>query len=389
MRILFVAPWVPSRVRPRSLELLRHLSSVHQVYFVGLRSSDDRVEDIQHLPLAGAEIVGFSKFRGATRAFFALLFSGESLQAAYVSSRRLREAAREVVADFKPDLIYKNVVRSARMIDESTLPVIFDLDEIRSDYYLNLMSESTSLFWRLVGRIESSRMQKLESDVLSTSDIVLFSSPIDVERVQRRATLVRSLPDRGFLSWPKWFGSPDGLKLLFVGRMSFRANRESLVWFVKSVYAPLRRDGLRVTLRIVGEGADSFKPSYSDGISNAGYVSSLEGEYATADVCIVPVFLGTGVQMKLIQALAAGLPTITTSTAAMRAGVTGGQHVYVADSADEWQAAVREAVLDRRGASVLAKRGQAWARAHYSASGILGSLDSAIAPFEPTASRDC
>jgi glycosyltransferase involved in cell wall biosynthesis len=82
------------------------------------------------------------------------------------------------------------------------------------------------------------------------------------------------------------------------------------------------------------------------------------------------VFRGTGIQMKLVQALSAGVATVATSMAAARAGVRDGVHVRTADDAPGWIAATRALLTDRQAAARLAEAGRWWAVANHGSAAV-------------------
>ena len=91
-------------------------------------------------------------------------------------------------------------------------------------------------------------------------------------------------------------------------------------------------------------------------------------------VSIVPVFHATGVQMKLIESLYLGVPTVTTSRVARQAGVKENVHCLVADSSEEWRQAVSLLLRDMELRERLAVEGRIWARRHYTAEKIATDL---------------
>jgi glycosyltransferase involved in cell wall biosynthesis len=123
-----------------------------------------------------------------------------------------------------------------------------------------------------------------------------------------------------------------------------------------------------VVRSLVGEGIELYP--------NAPEV---EPHYAAARVAIAPVFRGTGVQMKLIQSLAAGVPTVTTGTVAARAGVRDGVHVRTAEDRAGWITAVRGLLNREPDTETLAANGREWAVAQHGTAAVRRQLDAAYA----------
>lgn len=372
MKVLFVAPWLPSKVRPRSLEILKTLCSSHDVWFVGLENPGDRYEELHQVHLARTTIVHARPLRNAVRALAAIP-SRRSLQEAYVRDPRVRKQIRLAIRHWNPDVIHMNVVRSCaylRDIDDGTRPIVFDLDELRSDFYTKSRHGQSTPIRKLLATVEAPRMRTSEQRALTASRAVLFSSPVDAAASGSKATLVRSPVAPSALE-----RKPTPLTMLFVGRMRYSANVEGIRWFCKEVLPPiaLRHPGVR--LDIVGESpSKAVRDLASDNVTVWGWVDEIDRFYQRAAVCITPVRLSTGVQLKLVQALAAAVPVVTFEDCAYRAGVTRAE-ALTAETASEWVQAIGSIFTDPGLAQSLSASGQRWADENYSPGVIARSLN--------------
>ena len=79
-----------------------------------------------------------------------------------------------------------------------------------------------------------------------------------------------------------------------------------------------------------------------------GYVDDLARAYASADLAVVPLAHGTGTRIKLLEALAAGVPVVTTAVGAAGLAAEHGRHLLIADDVHELSAAVARVLLDAR-----------------------------------------
>ena len=96
-----------------------------------------------------------------------------------------------------------------------------------------------------------------------------------------------------------------------------------------------------------------------------GYVDDIRVYYNCADVCIAPLHLGRGVQNKVLEAMAMGRPTITTSKA--NAGVQGraGEHLLIADTADDFIKAISCLLNDHEQAARLGRAAREFVVSHF------------------------
>ncbi|MFY1636508.1 glycosyltransferase family 4 protein [Solwaraspora sp. WMMB335] len=371
MKILFVAPWIPSPERPRSLILLRMLAAEHEVRFLGLvRNSAERRLAAQ-LPVADPVLVDNSRLGSVARSFRSLL-TGDSLQTGYADPAALVPRLRQEIASWRPDAVHFNVFRTAHLVEAAApVPVVIDLDEFRSEYYAQLAAEGSNPLWRALGRIEQPRMRAREQRLVQAGVPIILSGP-EVPGPPTPGTAVVRSPCDFPLRPP---GQVAGPVVLFVGRLSYEANVVGLHWFVRSCWAQLRAAVPDVTLRVVGaDPPRSVRALVGDGIELHANVPEVTPYYADATVAIAPIFRGTGIQLKMIQSLAAGVPTVTSSTVASRAGVRDGVHLRVADTPDEWVRAVRDLLTDSASANGMAAAGREWAVAEHGTEAVRQQL---------------
>lgn len=378
MKILFVAPWLPSRIRPRSYGFLRHLAQRHEVWLLSAGDGHESAADLAHLDLAGIDVIQRRAVHSGMRAARALL-SQTPLQVALLNDPRLRDALQSRIREFQPDVVHFNVIRSGGLLDvvPKSIPRIFDLDDIRSDYYSQLAGQSRNPFWRAIGRVESRRLKTFEHRVAADVDVTLVSSPADIARVAPNAQLVRSPHD----AHPRTADrpQPQGRSILFVGRLGYRANREALDAFLAGPWRGIHDQLPDVELVVVGEDPRGrYKSDDRAGIRVTGFVPDVTPFYESATLAIVPVTMATGVQMKLVQALAQGVPVVTTAVSARQAGLPDDAARQVS-STDQWESAVVELIGSPEEAAKLGARGQAWALENYSSATIARALDVAYA----------
>lgn len=367
VKILMVAPWVPWRVRPRSLEILRLLSEDHEVRLLALtrsRGESSHIEEVENL--ASCLLIENGRIGSLLRVVRALPGS-RPLQIAYADVPAMRSAIRREIGEFKPDIVHFNVARSGAWLSLSTsVPTVFDMDEIRSAYFDKLLEASGSLFWKRVSTFEARRLMAFESSVLASDAVVMVSSQIDVG-TRTRSFLVPTPIDNDYWSTCSTDLSFSGRKsIVFVGRLHYRANRDAVMWFANDVLPTIDLESMSAEVIIAGEspGRDLRKLA-AERIKIHDYIPDLRNLYGHARVAIVPVVAGTGVQMKLLQAMGAGVPAITTSESAGRAGVEHEREVLVADSPAAWSREITRLWNDADLWTELRKGANAFVREHY------------------------
>ena len=168
-------------------------------------------------------------------------------------------------------------------------------------------------------------------------------------------------------------------RIVFVGRLSYRANVEAVRWFADAVLPLVAAEHPGVVFDVVGESPHrSLSRLIGPNLQVVGPVPEVAPYYERAAVAVVPVFLATGVQMKLIESLSLGVATVTSTAVASLAGISEPGPCLIADAPDGWAAAVSSLLRDVQHRSEVGRAGRRWAAEHYDSEAIAASLHAII-----------
>jgi glycosyltransferase involved in cell wall biosynthesis len=128
--------------------------------------------------------------------------------------------------------------------------------------------------------------------------------------------------------------------LAYTGLLGWQPNAHGLDWFCRDVWPLIRQRVPEATLTIAGPGLRKAEdgslvvpPAWSaPGIRVVGFVEDLEDLYAGSVAMIAPIIGGSGVRMKLLESMRAGMPTVTTTDGAAGLDVADGREMFIADS---------------------------------------------------------
>lgn len=164
--------------------------------------------------------------------------------------------------------------------------------------------------------------------------------------------------------------------LLFVGALDYEPNTEAMSWFLRDVWPIVRRGRPEAELRVVGRGAEALGTLVeADGVRMLGTVPDLRTELERADVSIVPIRVGAGTRLKVIEALAHHLPLVTTTVGCEGIDVIDGTHALVADGAPGFAGAVLRLVADGGLRQRLADAGRVLFEERYAWSAIRDDVE--------------
>lgn len=149
----------------------------------------------------------------------------------------------------------------------------------------------------------------------------------------------------------------QGRYLLFVGSLDAEFNRAGVRWFTESCLPIVRSSVPDAELVVVGRGDGIGGP----GVSVAGYVERLDTVYEGARAAIVPLLAGGGTRLKVPEALAWGVPCISTRLGAAGHDLAEGDGVLLADTPEAFAAACVRLLEDGEVADRLGAAGRATA----------------------------
>ena len=158
-------------------------------------------------------------------------------------------------------------------------------------------------------------------------------------------------------------------RAIFVASFAYDPNRNALRFLLEDVFPRVWQELPDARLALVGAGLDQ-PPSEDPRVEALGFVEDLHAAYATARCAVVPLLQGGGTPLKLIEALAHGLPVIATSRAVAGLQLQGEKHCLLADDATSFAAALVRVL--REGAPEIGKRGRELVAERYSIEALSG-----------------
>jgi polysaccharide biosynthesis protein PslH len=210
----------------------------------------------------------------------------------------------------------------------------------------------SNLARRVYARRTASLLKKAELQIANMCDLHLAVS-------EREKCMVEALPARAPVylvpngvncseyappSDPT-VGMSGRTRLVFVGAMDYHANVAGVLWFARSVLPALLTRYPDLQLVIIGRNpAPEICRLSSTIIRVVGTVGDVRPYYKGAFAAVVPLHVGSGTRIKILEAMAAYTPVVSTKLGAEGLSVIGGQHYLAADSVEQWVSSITDLV---------------------------------------------
>jgi polysaccharide biosynthesis protein PslH len=359
LKILFVVPYPPSRLRVRPYHLLLGLlNRGHQVSLATLHTNAAERADVRDLETLGLRVVSapLPRARSLWNCLSALP-TRQPLQACFCWSPALAQMlAQEATLGY--DLAHVEHLRGARYayMLKSQLPVVWDAVDSISLLFEQAARHSRTAFGRWLTRFELPRTRAFEGAMPRHVNRVLVSSPID------RAALVALLSSQALAA--RVFVLPNGVdtdyyharderpeprRLLFTGRLSYHANVTAALHLIEAIMPLVWQTHPDAHLVIAGHSPGRALRSAAARDRRIELDASppdLRPHLRRASVAVAPTVYGAGIQNKVLEAMSMERPVVASpgATAALEA-CAGGDYL-AANSAPAFAQAISRLLDD-------------------------------------------
>jgi len=363
----------------RSYGIVRALSEHRGVDLLYTRF-DAPEPDAAYRAIPGLELHESIASRGPRRAAAyarALAGGAPNWIARAVSPDLAAAAARLAAAPGRGRVIVDGPVAAATLAGlASSRPVIYNAHNLESAFRHEISEEEAR---------GAERLRRFERNVLSRSAESWMVSQADLAGARElcpRASL-RYVPNVVDTAAIEPVAEPAAEpRVLFVATFTYAPNRAGLRFLLEQVLPLVWAQIPDAELVLVGRGLEE-PPSADPRVRVLGFVEDLRPVYAQARCAVVPLLQGGGTPLKLVEALAHGLPIVATPLAVKGLDVQDGVHALLAGDAESFAAALTTVLRD--GAAELGRRGRRLAVERYSIEALAELLaDNSAMDMRPT-----
>jgi glycosyltransferase involved in cell wall biosynthesis len=369
MKLLVVSPMVPWPLdnggRIRTFHLVRERAKRHEVCLVCLSSSTE--VDVGPLRSICQELLLVPHRVPVALAVFDLLSGRGPFNSGRFRSERLARTLRDLCAreDFDElQIEFSLVWRAAEAVRASFK--ILSAHNVESDVTAALAETESNPLRRLAYRRETRLLRRFEAAAWHGCDACLTVSGQDRNEVVRsagREQQVVVVPNGVDIDRfrPRESGIPRGNAVLLFGGLDYRPNRDAAAWFLDQVLPRLRELVNEPRVVVAGRGAATLAVArgHNRGVEMRGDVADARDAFGSAAVLAVPLRAGGGTRIKILEAMAAGLPVVASSKAAEGLEVSDGVELLIADGSEGFARALARVLQDQalaRRMAVAARR---------------------------------
>lgn len=390
-KILVLTPRFPYPViggdRLRIYQICKELAKHYELHLVSLCEYESELglkipaDDV----FKSVDRVLLPKWRSYLNCVLALP-TGKALQVAYYSSRKFQQIVNEKIKEC--DYALAHLVRTAKYLENCKIPKVLEMtDAISMNYERVADTAKNSGFKNLVYSTEQSRLQKYEIQMIASFNKSVLVSQIDKDfllndsnKDYEKVLVCTNGVDTESL---KYSFCETSKQIVFIGNLYSVQNLDAALWFSKEVMPLLRTNG-NFTFKVIGRIKDRDKQKFADydGVELTGSVDSVaaEAEQSLAGVCSVR--LAAGVQNKILEYMALGIPCVSSSIGLEGLAAKPDSDLLIADKPEDYVKSILKLHDDKFFSAQVALNGREYVERQHSWSSKLSTFVDVFNKFE-------
>ena len=323
VRILALTPRLPyppvGGDKLRAYAFIARLAAKHDVHLISFVESDAEAEQARALarkhPKLSVEWLVQPPWRSRLHTLIGVA-STVPLQVHYYRSARMRALVAKRLAEGRFDAVYVHLLRMAQYVAGAGIRRVLDITDAVSLLYGRAHQMRRDAF-RALFRIEVARLRRYETRLVREFDATAIISAVDREVLiengapAERLVLVNNGVDREFFQ-PR-AASHDPRRLVFVGNLASFANTDAAEYMLREIFPRVRAEARDAALDVVGVNPPPSVLAFheKDGVTVTGAVDDVRPWVERAAASLCPVRVAGGVQNKILESLALGVPVVT------------------------------------------------------------------------------
>jgi sugar transferase (PEP-CTERM/EpsH1 system associated) len=346
MKILFVTarfPYPPFKGdQSIPFHRLKYMGDKHDITLLTFYENKKELTFLEKITPYCKQVITVKK--SFFRSFFNMLvfgfFSRFPFQVLYYQSRKFKQQLKKLMAENTFDILHVYMLRTAeygKNIQQPDMPKILELiDSMQMNFQRRLEKEKWLKKWLF--KLELKRLTSYEPEMVKNYDRSIVVSEKDKDFIDKDQVIAIPLGIDTREFRPQKSELPTNKVIAFTGNMGYFPNKNAILWFLKNCWEIIKEQVPGTQLVIAGKnpGPGIKKFNNGDSVQVPGYVDSVASVLQEARLAIAPLQSGSGMQFKILEAMACALPVVTTSIGLGTIPAVNNESILVADDPDDF-----------------------------------------------------
>lgn len=402
MRILFHSLTLPypatNGYKMRTWSLLQALAADgHEITLVYFGTPQEAAEDIRPLtavcrfveivPQPASSMSSRLALGGRIRALAGRLPYG----VARFCSKKMRRTLARHIQTGTFDAVFTETSYSLINLQVShNIPVVLDNHNVEFVLFDRFAQQAPTRLHRAYAQIESQRMRRWDLSACRRATVVLACSQHDQNLLRELYPSVKCAVVPNVINTTNYYVAADSDEplILYTGGMDWYPNRDAVQFFAEEILPSVRRRVLGARFVVAGRNpSEEFRSFMSrfPGVELTGTVPDMRDLIAKAAVCVVPLRIGSGTRVKILEAAALAKPVISTQIGAEGLDFADGAEIVLRDDPEEFSKATADLLLNSSRRRALGRSARSRVEEMYSFPVLRRTLREALSSFsQPT-----
>ena len=365
----------------RAFHQIKELSREHEIILCAVSDEKVEKESIKMLSKYCSTIlvIKLPKWRVYWNLFIHLLFTNKSLQVAYFYNSSAQKKIDASIVKYQPDHIYCQLIRVTEYVRKSKVKKTLDyMDALARGMERRVEDAPFYMKWFL--KTETIRLKRYEHFIFEDFDNHVIISEQDrklIVNVKNDNVIV--VPNGVDYETYKHTEIEKEFDLIFTGNMAYPPNVDSVVYLVNKIMPLVWEQRPKIRLVIVGaQPSAKVLKLKSDKVVVTGWVEDISEYYSRSKIFIAPMQIGTGLQNKLLEAMAMKLPCITSELANNALGATHNEDILIGNNEIEYTKHVIKLIESVGLQKEIAQKGYEFVKENYTWEGSTSILQKLI-----------
>ncbi len=371
MKLLVLTSRVPFPLdkgdKLRVYHQLRILSQRHDIHLIALgENKDEAATNALKKHCVSVEIIVLPKWKRAINMLWYGILRNLPFQVAYFYSAKAERRIRKSIQDIQPDGIYAQLIRTAEYVKQTETPNTLDYMDALS-IGLKRRMRHASPWMKIMLDVEYKRVEKYERKIFDGFKHHSIITAYDREFIRHDSNEKIHIVPNGVDT--SYFSPLREIKkeydIAFVGNMSYPPNVLAAKFLGEELLPILKKEKPDIQILIAGiNPAKEVKKLANSNITISGFMEDIRHAYASSRIFAAPMFIGCGLQNKLMEAMAMEIPCITTPMA-NEALQADSDSILIAKNAEEFAAHCLSILQDPALGAHLGKTGRQFVIEHF------------------------
>jgi sugar transferase (PEP-CTERM/EpsH1 system associated) len=302
--------------------------------------------------------------------------NGNPLQVGYFYRCNAQKRIDDLIKKTSPDHIFCQLIRVSEYVKNSAIPKTLDYQDIFS-MGAKRRAETSSFLMKIAFTMEHKRLLRYENMIFAKFDNKTIISQPDRDLLPHSArnevAIIPNGVDHAYFTPVKGVKSYD---VVFTGNMGYPPNIDAARFIAEEIFPLVLKQFPTAKLLLAGATPHAkVQALQSENITVSGWMADIRDSYASSRIFIAPMRIGTGLQNKLLEAMAMKMPCITSDLANQALGAEQDHEILIGSTAGEYARHIIKLLSDQAFADTMAQNGHAFVKKVFSWENSVAELE--------------